>query len=176
MALAGCPRVSFPAASIRIAPLGAEQDRAVFSCGKEPLDRYLREQATQDVRRGIAGVFVAVAPARPERILGFFTLSAASVVPSELPRETAKHLPRHPIPAALVGRLAVDRTVMRRGLGTILLADAVQKAMTAAATVAMAVIVVDPIDDAARSFYASFGFRSLEGPQSRMFLALPRRK
>lgn len=165
----------FADASIRIEPLGEIHDRAAFSCGKEPLDRYLRQQATQDIRRGVASVFVAVAPERPERILGFFTLSAASIVPSDLPAETAKRLPRHPIPAALIGRLAVDRSVARRGLGGILLADAIEKARTAAATVAMAAVAVDPIDDEARSFYTAFGFRSLEGPQHRMFLALPRR-
>jgi len=46
--------------------------------------------------------------------------------------------------------------------------------MTAAETVAMSALVVDPIDDEARSFYAAFGFRSLQGPQQRMFLTLPR--
>lgn len=165
----------FADASVRIEPLGDIHDRAALSCGKEPLDRYLRQQATQDIRRGVASVFVAVAPENPQRILGFFTLSAALIVPADLPPETAKRLPRHPIPAALIGRLAVDRSVARRGLGGILLADAIDKATTAAATVAMAAVAVDPIDDEARSFYAAFGFRSLEGPQRRMFLALPRR-
>lgn len=167
--------MKFPAGSIRIGPLGNVHDRAAFSCGKEPLDRYIRQQATQDIRRGVASVFVAVTPELPERILGFFTLSAASIVPSDLPPETAKQLPRHPVPAALIGRLAVDRSVARRGLGAILLAEAMQKAMIAAEIVAMSAIVVDPIDDEARSFYSAFGFRSLHGPQQRMFLALARR-
>jgi len=163
--------------SIRIEPLASAHDRAAFSCGKEPLDRYLRQQATQDIRRGVASVFIAVAPDQPERILGFFTLSAASIIPSDLPPEAARRVPRHPIPAALIGRLAVDLRWMRRGLGAVLLADAVQKAMSAAETVAMSAIVVDPIDDEARSFNAAFGFRSLQGPQRRMFLPLstPRR-
>ncbi len=86
----------------------------------------------------------------------------------------AKRLPRHPIPAALGGRLAVDRNFAGRGLGSVLLADAVQKAIAAAETVAMTVVVVDPIDDAARAFYSAFGFGSLQGPQRRMFLTLPR--
>lgn len=160
--------------AIRIEPLAGVHDRAAFSCGKPPLDRYLQRQATQDTRRGVASVFVAVEPGRRERILGFFTLSAAAVVASDLPPALARRLPRHPVPAALVGRLAVDRAVAGRGLGGILLADAVDKARAAASTVAMAAVVVDPIDDAARSFYAAFGFRSLGGPQRRMFLALAR--
>ncbi|MBI3514112.1 MAG: GNAT family N-acetyltransferase [Proteobacteria bacterium] len=157
-----------------IEPLESLHDRGAFSCGKESLDRYLRQQATQDIRRGVANVFVAVAPQERGRILGFFTLSAVSVVPTELPADIAKRLPRYPIPAGLIGRLAVDRSVARRGLGGILLSDAIQKAMTAAEIVAMSAIVVDPIDDEARAFYSAFGFRSLEGPQHRMFLTLSR--
>lgn len=160
--------------SIRIEPLDAIHDRAGFGCGNGSLDRYLREQANQDTRRGVARIFIAVEPSQPTRIAGFFTLSAASVVAAELPSEVAKRLPRHPVPAALIGRLAVDRRFARRGLGTILLADAVSKAMVAAETVAMTVVVVDPIDDMARAFYSAFGFRSLQGPQNRMFLTLPR--
>ncbi len=154
-------------ASVRIEPLGPGHDRKSFACGNASLDRYIREQAGQDIRRGIASVFVAVALDQPERIFGYFALSAESVAPADLPPETARKLPRLPIPAALIGRLAVDRDFQKRGLGPILLA--------AAETVAMTVVVVDPIDDAARSFYTAFGFRSLQGPERRMFLTLPRR-
>ncbi len=160
--------------SVRIEPLSSGHDRAAFSCGNESLDRYLRTQASQDTRRGVARVFVAVMPEEPKRIAGFFTLSAAWVVASDLPPEVGKRLPRHPIPAALVGRLAVDAGFARRGLGSILLADAVKKTIAAAETVAMTVVIVDPIDDAARAFYGALGFRSLQGPQQRMFLTLPR--
>lgn len=161
-------------ASVRIEPLGPDHDRAAFNCGNESLDRYIRMQASQDTRRGVGRIFVTVAPEEPKRIAGFFTLSAAWVAAADLPPEVAKRLPRHPIPAALVGRLAVDNRFARRGLGGILLADALKKAMVAAKTVAMAVLIVDPIDDAARAFYAAFGFRSLHGPQQHMFLTLPR--
>ncbi|MBF0335787.1 MAG: GNAT family N-acetyltransferase [Alphaproteobacteria bacterium] len=158
---------------MRIEPLAPRHDRTAFRCGDDSLDRYIREQAGQDVRRGTARIFVAVACDQPERVLGFFTLSAAAVVPCDLPPEMERRLPRHPIPAALVGRLAIDRSVGRRGLGSVLLADAVKKTKFAAATVAMSVIVVDPIDETARAFYAAFGFRSLLGPQRRMFLPIP---
>lgn len=167
--------MNLPSDSILIEALRTIHDRSSFSCGKPPLDRYIRAQATQDIRRGVASVFVAVMAERHKRILGFFTLSAASIVPSDLPPDAARRLPRHPVPAALIGRLAVDQSVARRGLGSILLADAMHKAMTAADTVAMAAVVVGPLDDEARSFYAAFGFQSLHGPQQRMFLALSRR-
>jgi GNAT superfamily N-acetyltransferase len=165
--------VRFGAASVRIEPLGAQHDRGSFECGSEALDRYLKERATQDIRRRLARLFVATAVDNPARILGFFTLSAAAIVAADLPPDVAKRLPRYPIPAALIGRLAVDRKIAGRGLGGILLMDAIERAKVAARTIAITVIVVDPIDDAAQSFYASFGFHGLQGPQRRMFLALP---
>lgn len=166
------PDPGFRDGSIVIGPLTSHHDRASFRCGNEALDRYIREQAGQDSRRGIARVFVAVAVDDPDRILGLCTLSATSITASHLPPEVARRLPRHPVPAALLGRLAVDRSVARGGLGGILLADAVKRALAASETVAIAVIVVDPIDEAAQSFYAAHGFRSLEGPERRMFLTL----
>lgn len=164
--------MSFGDGSIQVLPLDSGHDRSAFCGGNAALDRYIREQASQDARRGTARVFVAVDANQPERVLGFFTLSAATVVAADLPPEMEKRLPRHPIPAALVGRLAVDRTVSGQGLGGVLLADAVRKTKVAAETVAMAVIVVDPIDHGAQAFYSAFGFRSLRGPQRRMFLAI----
>jgi GNAT superfamily N-acetyltransferase len=165
--------VRFGPASVRIEPLGTQHDRASFACSNETLDRYLKERATQDIRRGLARLFVATPADDPTRILGFFTLSATAIVAAALPREVARRLPRYPIPAALIGRLAVDRESAGRGLGGVLLMDAIEKAKIAARTIAITVIVVDPIDDMAQSFYAAFGFRSLQGPQRRMFLTLP---
>ena len=69
---------------------------------------------------------------------------------------------------------AVASAFARRGLGSILLADAVKKTMAAARTGAMTVVIVDPIDDAARAFYGTFGFRSLQGQRQQMFLTMPR--
>lgn len=164
--------MKFSAASVRIEPLGTQHDRASFECTNETLERYLKERATQDIRRGLARLFVATPVDNPTRVLGFFTLSATAIVAADLPPEVAKRLPRYPIPAALIGRLAVDRRNAGRGLGGVLLMDAIEKAKIAARTIAITVIVVDPIDDTAQSFYAAFGFRGLQAPQRRMFLTL----
>ena len=159
--------------SLRIEMLGSGHERSTFACGVESLDRYLRQQASQDMRRVTARVFVAISTDHPDRILGYYTLSAAAIVSADLPPDMAKRLPKYPVPAALIGRLAVDQSIAGRGLGSLLLADAVKKATLAAETVAMAAIAVDPIDDSARQFYAAFGFRSLLGAERRMFLTLP---
>ena len=106
-----------------IEPLGKRHDRAAFSCGLPELDRYLARQAGQDVRRRIARVFVCTAEAS-DTVLGFYTLSALAIDLSSLPEELSRKLPRHPVPCALIGRLAVDQSVRRHGLGRMLLVDA----------------------------------------------------
>jgi GNAT superfamily N-acetyltransferase len=165
--------VKFSAGSVQIEPLSDRHDRSAFSCGMEALDRYLKQQAGQDSRRGLASVFVAADIELPQRILGYFTLSATVIAPIDLPPELARRLPRQPVPAALIGRLAVDRSVARRGLGSILLAYAIERATMAAETVAMWAVAVDPIDEVARQFYSTFGFRTLEG-STRMFMTVSR--
>ena len=92
--------------SYRIEPLGPRHDRAAFFCGVEPLDRYFRTQAGQDVRKLIASCFVAVAADSPN-IAGYYTLSATGIALTDLPSELAKRLPRYPLlPAILMGRIA----------------------------------------------------------------------
>jgi ribosomal protein S18 acetylase RimI-like enzyme len=141
-----------------------------FRCGSEPLDKYIRRYASQDVRRNVARVFIATPENDPQSLAGFFTLSAGSVTCSSLPAVLARKLPQYPIPVALIGRLAVDAKFQGKGLGSILLADACQKVSQASAVLAVAGIIVDAKDDAAIAFYAHFGFTPLEGHTDRMIL------
>ncbi|WP_233560390.1 GNAT family N-acetyltransferase [Oleomonas cavernae] len=164
--------MSFADASLVIEPLRQDHDREAFACGVESLDRYIKTQAGQDIRRGIARVFVAATVERPTTILGYYTLSATSVAAAELPPAIARRLPRYPIPAALIGRLAVAQATAGQGLGKVVLADAIKRTIAAAETLAVAVIVVDPIDDRAASFYAAFGFAELQAAPRHMVLAL----
>ena len=151
-----------------IAPLAAAHDRQTFSCGAEPLDRYLRTQATQDVRRHIANCFVA-SPLQSNAVAGYYTLSAASIPMTGLPAEQARKLPRYPVlPAALIGRLAVDRSFQGRQLGAALLFDAIARAIRADA--AVLALVVDAEHEAAARFYRHHGFEAFPGRAGRMFL------
>ena len=153
-----------------IRPLDTSINTAGFQCGCEPLDDYIRHYASQDVRRNIARVFVATAENDPQQLSGFFTLSAGSVSCSSLPLSLARKLPRYPVPVALIGRLAVDKKLQGKGLGSILLADACQKVSQASAVLAVAGIIVDAKDDEASSFYEHFGFIKLQGQSDRMLL------
>ena len=154
----------------QIRPLVATINSAGFQCGSEPLNDYIRRYASQDARRNIARVFVATPENDPQHLAGFFTLSAGSVSCTSLPASLARKLPHYPVPVALIGRLAVDKTFQGKGLGSILLADACQKVLQASAVLAVAGIIVDAKDDGAISFYAHFGFIPLQGQTDRMLL------
>jgi GNAT superfamily N-acetyltransferase len=145
-------------------------DTDVFQCGQPALDEYIRRYAAQDVRRNVARVFLATPENDPQRLAGFFTLSAGSVNCLDLPESLARKLPRYPVPVALIGRLAVAGEFQGRGLGAILLADACRKVAQASAVLAVAGIVVDAKDAGAASFYRHFGFLTLPGDPTRLLL------
>ncbi len=134
-----------------IEPLGAHHDRAAFSCGEPVLDNYLQRRASQDVRRRVAQVFIAVG-SEPSEIAGFYSLSAASFRKDDLPPDLAKRLPHYPVPAAVLGRLAVDRAHQGRGLGETLLLDAIRRVVRASTIIAVYAMIVDAKDDRAQAF------------------------
>jgi ribosomal protein S18 acetylase RimI-like enzyme len=147
----------------------AKHDRSVFKSGEESLDRYLKHQATQDIKRKVAFCYVAATP--DSRIAGFYTVSASSVLLDELPPLVAKKLPRHPlVPAVLVGRLAVDQEFKGQGLGGALLADALTRAMKS--NIAAFAVVVDAINDSASAFYQHHGFIPMPSTSGKLFLPL----
>jgi GNAT superfamily N-acetyltransferase len=157
--------------SFEIVPLSAEHDRCTFSCGVDALDQYLRRQASQDMRRRIANCFVAIFPPSNTVVAGYYTLSAASVPIAEMPAEQTRHLPRYPVlPAALVGRLAIDRGYAGRGIGSALLFDALRHAI--AADPAIFAIIVDAKDVRSADFYRHFGFQPFRSRPMSFFLPL----
>lgn len=156
-------------APFRLVPLDAAHDRAGFNSHSEPLNRYLREQVAQDIRRRVAACFVALADER--RIAGYYTLASASLLLSDLPVSTGKKLPRYPtVPAVRMGRLAVDQAFKGQGLGGALLADALDRA--ARSEIAAFALMVDAKDEAAAAFYRHHGFIALPDLPLTLFLPL----
>ncbi len=154
----------------RIEPLVSAHERRAFDCGSPALDAYLRERATQEMRRLVASCFVAVDEA-DGRVAGFYTLSAASVRSAELPSESQRRLPRYPfLPAALIGRLAVDKTYKGRGLGSAMIANAALRVIRS--DVKAFAILVDAKDENAAAFYMRHGFLPLLGRPLSLFLPL----
>jgi GNAT superfamily N-acetyltransferase len=154
----------------RICPLDATVGATDFVCGQPALDEYIRRYASQDVKRDIARVFVAVPEENTVRLAGFYTLSAGSVNCYGLPVELARKLPRYPVPVALIGRLAVDENFQGKGLGSMLLADACHKVNQASSVLAVAGIVVDAKDETSAAFYRHFCFTPLPGQPERLLL------
>jgi ribosomal protein S18 acetylase RimI-like enzyme len=146
----------------RLEQLGKHHDRAEFACGVESLDYYLKTQASQDMRRKANAVFVLVPRESLSRIAGYFTLCAYGLSQGTIPDAARKHLPRYPVVSAtLIGRLAVSTIFQGRGLGSLLLAEALRKAYENASVVGSSMIVVDAIDERAVRFYQAHGFIKL---------------
>jgi GNAT superfamily N-acetyltransferase len=154
---------------VGIEPLGKQHDRAAFTSGQPDIDDWFRRRAGQDERRNIARVFVAIDDERT--VIGFYSLSSYTLALDDLPADLARRLPRYDaIPAARIGRLARDQRVRGRGVGELLLADAVRRILGAARSVAVFAIVVDAKDDTAVLFYRRFGFLPFPLQPRRLFL------
>jgi GNAT superfamily N-acetyltransferase len=161
-----------PPVAWHVAPFDSKaHDRSTFACGAPELDRYIRDYAPQDIKRDTARVFVATAADRAE-VGGFYSLSAASFQKTTLPPEQAKRLPHYPVPAALLGRLAVDERHKGRGLGAFLLMDAIGRVRRASASLAVQALMVDARDTTAAGFYRRYGFEPFSDSALRLFLPL----
>ncbi len=153
--------------TIRFELLNRRHDRA-FTSGASALDDWFRTRATQDQRRHVAQVFVAVDELG---IVGFYSLSMFTLALESLPDRLARKLPRYEaIPTALIGRLARHERAKGSGIGDLLVADAVKRVLAAAESVAAYAIVVDAKDERGRQFYESHGLISLPSRPNRLFL------
>lgn len=134
------------------------------------LSEWLKDRAGQFDRRDLSRTFVAT---RPDDVLvvGYYAVSTHRVVYEALPAAEAKGLPRLDVPVVLIGRLAVDQTVQGQGLGALLLVDALRRSLQISEQVGIRAVEVDALDDAARNFYLTFGFRALLDDPRHLFLS-----
>jgi GNAT superfamily N-acetyltransferase len=154
-----------------IEPLG-DHDRAAFSCGEPALDRYLRERASQDVKRGLASVFVIAAQNAPRTVLAYYTLSSRELKLDQLPAEIAQKAGKHGyVGVTLLGRMAVSETCKGTGLRALTLIHALEKSLMATRNVASWGAFVEAINDSAAHFYRKYGF--IELPEDKHKLLLP---
>ena len=147
-------------------------DRAGFDCGVEVLNRYLRNLAAQHRAKGIATTFVLVNPDQPGRILGYYTLSAATLSFETLTEADRKGLPAYPIPAVRIGRLAGAASARRQGIGELLLQNAIKRILQARGTLGVFAVVVEAKDAAAEAFYRKYGFRLCDEDTRQLYLPL----
>jgi ribosomal protein S18 acetylase RimI-like enzyme len=152
--------------------LSDHHDRSNFSCGKPPLDDYIRKFASQNQRTGYGRHFVAVQ--LPDRIEvdAYYSLAMGSVAFVHAPPPLLKRCPKYPIPVAHLARLAVDQQWQGEGLGSMMLADAIERIALAAEVVACRAIEVIAIDGEAKAWYERFGFQPLLDSPLHLYLPM----
>lgn len=152
--------------------LGIKHNRGDFDCGKELLNKYLKTQAGQDVKRKLCACFVLLEK-ETKIIKGYYTLSNNSIPLSSFSEKIQKKLPKSytSIPTTLLGRLAIDIKYQGKGIGKILLIDALKRASETSLEIGSFAVVVDPIDEEAERFYKKYDFIKL--PDSgKMFISI----
>jgi GNAT superfamily N-acetyltransferase len=120
----------------------------------------------------VAAPFVLRKP-NSSRIIGYYTLSAFTIEPSDLPFQLRRRLPRYShIPTVLIGRLAVDSNFGGQGWGKTLLFSALRRSFEQSREIAAMAVVVDAKDDAARAFYQRYGFERMVDHEYRLFMRM----
>jgi GNAT superfamily N-acetyltransferase len=142
--------------------LDAHHDVTSFNSGIQDLDTWLQRHALAAQRMDSARTFVAT---RRGRVIGYFSLTMGSVLRAEAPAKLIRGMPAYPVSMVLLARLAVDQSEQGKGVGAMLLAEALRKAVAAGEVAAARLIVVDAVDDSAAAFYQHYGFiRTPENP------------
>lgn len=147
-------------------------DRDGFACGEPTLDAYLRQQAAQHHRDGISTTHVLVDDAKPACILGYYSLSAAQLLLTDLQEADRKRLPAYPVPAIRMGRLAVALSEQGKGHGDYLLAHAVARCLGLREQLGVRVLLVDTLHEKAARFYRAYGFRETMANSQTLYLPL----
>lgn len=152
--------------------LNSSHRKKEFSCGKEMLDNYLQKQANQDIKRKLSVCFV-LNDKETNLIQGYYTLANNSISQNLIPAKFQKKLPKSytSIPTTLLGRLAVDNRFKGKGVGKLLLIDALKRSYEIAKSIGSFAVIVDPLDKAAEKFYNKYGFIKLPDSE-KMFLPM----
>ncbi|GMU20300.1 MAG: hypothetical protein AMXMBFR13_03970 [Phycisphaerae bacterium] len=154
-----------------IEKLAPQHDREGFDCGNALLNNYLHVLAGQYSRRDLGQTYVAH-PADSNRVVGYYTISASGLEYQMLPQAMQKGLPRIQMPVVLLGRLAVDQSCQRRGIGRVLMIDAMVRVARLASELGIRAMEVEAINENAREFYLRHGFVSLQDDLRHLYLPM----
>ena len=148
-------------------PIGKHHDRESFDCGESALNEFLQRYARKSHELGGAKTFLAIDDASGKQVLGFYSLSPASILYTRVPELVRRGLARHEVPAFRLARLAVDLSTQGKGLGGQLLLAAGRRCVLAAAEVGGVALLIDAKSDRAAHWYERYGaMRLLDAPQS----------
>lgn len=155
---------------MRIIPLAGDHNRQGFDCGRQKLNDWLRQVARQHQDKGLSKTFVATRAEAPDLICGYYALTLAELENHHLPEAWRKKLPRR-IPGVRLGRLAVDRQYQGKGLGELLLVDALIRAQRIYTEAGGIGLFVDALDGQAAGYYRRFGFEASPDNPLLLFLS-----
>ena len=153
-------------------PIGRHHDRKSFDCGSRELNDYLDRYARQNHESGGAKTFVAVSPAEPARILGYYSISPGAIEFARVPSNLTKKLGRYDVPVFRLGCLAIDLPVQGRGLGGDLLLAAGERALAVSTEVGGIALAIDAKSEKAARWYRRFGACTLLDDPLKLILPL----
>ncbi len=151
-------------------PIEASDKTTGFASGEESLDRYLAVRALINHVAGHARCYVCL-DAETEQVLGCYTLSAVAVEHDALPGRIRRNAP-NPVPAVLLGRLAIDSTAQGSGLGRLLVRDAIMSTLAAADRIGVRIMLVHALHEPAATFYEKLGFTRSPTDSLHLYLLL----
>jgi GNAT superfamily N-acetyltransferase len=156
----------------KVEPLATHHSRAPFDCGQPALSDWIKQLASQFEARDLARVYVLVRGEDP-RVWGYYSISTCQIRLEGLPAKYSKGLPKKMgIPAALIGKLAIDKSLQGQKIGGVLLWDALRRIRDLASKIGIRLIVVDAIDQRASDFYLHFKFTEFLDEPGRLFMPI----
>jgi GNAT superfamily N-acetyltransferase len=138
-------------------PINRKHDRESFDCGEQALNEFLRRYARKSHELGGAKIFLAIDDADKKTILGYYSLSPASIDYSRTPEIIRRGLARHDVPGFRLARLAVDRRVQGKGMGGQLLLAAGRRCLLASVEVGGVVLLIDAKNERVAGWYGEYG-------------------
>ena len=153
-------------------PIARRHDRKGFDCGSQELNAYLERYARQNHETGGAKTFVAVLLTKPAQVLGYYSISPGSIEFARVPSELTRKLGRYEVPVFRLTRLAVSRSLQKRGLGGELLLAAGTRSLAVAAEVGGVALAIDAKDAQTASWYKRFGAIGLLDDPLKLILPL----
>jgi GNAT superfamily N-acetyltransferase len=156
---------------VQIEKLRRGHDRSGFDCGEPDLNEFLRKHAGQNQRKKLSTTYVAVEAGMSD-VLGYYSISSGQIEGEDLSDEQRAGLPRYPVPAVKLARIAIDRRVQGRGLGRSLMIDALRRILAVAEIVGIHAVEVDAMSPVARDFYLKLGFQPLQDDELHLYISL----
>ncbi len=160
--------VAFPP-GFRLETLRRDHPRKQFESGQPSVDDWLATKALQNQDKHLSVTRVLITPSGP--IAGYFTLATGQVDFGDLPPEAARRLPKRMLPVAILAWLGISKSHQGQGLGRSLLAQSLRECNEAGRTFAFVAVILDCVDDAAKTFYQRWDFREMPGHPYRLYLS-----